>query len=352
MNEFELTINETLYQGWKTAAAKRTMKALANGFSLDVTDTWTGQERPWPIKVGDACSLSIDGVEILDGYVDTVNPSISADQKTIQVAGRCKAGDLVDCSASDEPGEFLKVPLTAIVKKLTAPFAGISVEALTNVGEKFPVWKVTPGEGVFESIERAARQRAVLIYSDGLGKVLLARAGTERLPGALVQGQNVLTAAASFSMVDRFSNYTVKSQVGGFEDMEAEDAQTIEGKASDRVVSRHRPKILIAESQSEPSNAKKRAQWEAAVRAGQAEAVSCTVVGFYSHGESLWDVNKQVRFTSTWLGVDADFLITEVDFSKTEQGSITTLTLENPNVYKLLEEIPPQSSSVFWDIPQ
>jgi len=295
--------------------------------------------------MGNACSLSIDGVEILDGYVDTVNPSISKDQKSIQVTGRCKTGDLVDCSAEDTPGEFLNLSLTAIVKKLSSPFSGISVEALTDVGEKFAVWKVNPGEGVFESIERAARQRAVLIYSDGLGKVLLARAGTQRLPGALVQGQNVLTAAATFSMIDRFSRYRVKSQVGGYEDIEPGDAQSIQGEALDLNVSRHRPKIVIAESQVESSNAKKRAQWEAAVRAGQSVAVSCTVFGFHDSQGNLWDVNKQVRFTSDWIGVDADLLITEVDFSKSEQGSVTTLTLESPKVYELLEEIPTETQS-------
>lgn len=328
----KLLVNGKAFEGWQQISVKRSMKAISGSFELAVVDKWAEDQTAWQIKPGDSCTLMIGEDTLVTGYVDAVSSSIDATTKRVAVSGRDKTGDLVDCSADHKTGSISNVTLLELAKKLAAPF-GVGVKALVTSSEKWPAWKIQQGESIFESIERAARLRGVLLMNDGAGNLVITRAATARASSELVQGDNILSAEAEFSMKERFSRYTVKAQGMGLDETNPETDFSMTGSASDAGVSRHRPMVIVAEGAATIASCRTRAQWEATVRLGKSTRVSVTVVGWRQVNGDLWAVNTVVKVNAPGLGLNTELLITEVTFQKSDSGTLTQLTLEPAAAY-------------------
>ena len=238
-DEVVLSIAGKKYAGWTEARIQRGIEQVSGQFSLTVSDRWPGQETAWPIRPGDACTLSVDGAVVITGHVDDVFPQFDANGHAIQVYGRDAVGDLIDCSAALRPGRWENRTLTQIAADICRPF-GIAVAATADVGPVFSVFAVQPGESAFEAIERACRFRGVLPVSDGRGGLLLTGPSAERLAVALVQGENILAASAALSSRDRFSAYTALGQSAGSDSSTPDQNASPAGRATDPGVTRHR----------------------------------------------------------------------------------------------------------------
>ena len=129
---------------------------------------------PRVIRPGDACRVQLDGDAVIQGWVDVVTVDYDARGHTLSVRGRDTTGDLVDCSAATEPGEWKDARLEEIAAALCAPFdIGVTVADDVDTGEPFARFRIEEGESVFEAIDRACRFRAVLPRSDGEGGLIL-----------------------------------------------------------------------------------------------------------------------------------------------------------------------------------
>lgn len=340
MSDVALAIGSTIFGGWKSVDATRSIEQIAGTFSLSVSEKWPGQQALRSIQVGDSCTVAVDDEVVITGYVDDVNPGYSASNHTIEVAGRDATGDLVDCSAVQSPGEWQDRKLPAIVAAIAKPF-GITVSAEVDTGAAFKRFRIEEAEAAFEAIERACRMRAVLPVSDGKGGLILTRAGTARADVQLKRGVNVLEANGQFTWRDRYSRYVVKSQRPGIDD-EAEGAQTsqIRGEATDPDVTRYRPLVMIAEQAADIKSSQDRARWERSVRAARARRISATVQGWREHaGGRLWEPNRIVHFADDWLSIDHDLLITSVTYSKADDGSRTVLSMLPPGAFELRAKV-------------
>ena len=102
----------------------------------------------------------------------------------LATSGRDKAGDLIDCSAINAPGQWNNQKLEKIASAIAAPF-GISVSAEVNTGEAFKKFSIEQGETAYEAIHRLCKLRAVLCISDRQGGLLLTAAGNSRAATAL-----------------------------------------------------------------------------------------------------------------------------------------------------------------------
>lgn len=346
MPDVTLTINGAVYDGWENVRIHRTLEAAAGGFSLEVS----GRER-WPIAPGAAAVVKIDGDTVITGYVDVVDISLEKAAHTITVQGRDKTADLVDCAALNEPGEWTNSSLATIAAAIARPF-GVTVTA--TAGEAFPVFKLQPGEKAWEAIERACRMRGLLAITDGIGALVLIRPNGARGSTALVEGENVVAARANYSLADRFSQYVVKGQSAGGDDIFGEAAAAVQGKATDGGVKRYRPYIVLAETGASISQAEERARWEATVRAARGSKATVTVVG-WRQGDAgpLWNVNRLVSCALPTLGIAGDMLISGVQFAQSlEGGTVAVLDLVRPDAFlpePVIEKAAP-GDSIFGDI--
>lgn len=333
--DLRLRVNGQDYGGWKSATIIRGIEAISGAFQLTASDRWAGQGRPWPIMEEDVCALLVAGERVILGYVDKREPSFGPSSHSFSVSGRDRAAALVDCSAVLGKWEFLKVDLLTLAQRLASPF-GISVALQPGLKPPKPVEKVSinPGDTAFDVLERTCRAAGVLPVSDGEGGIVLTRVGQARASTALVEGQNIISADAEFNAEARYSRYIVMAQHPGAEGFAGEQAAAVRGEARDESVRRTDRVLLVhAEGAATRDHARRRAQWEAKVRAGRAAAVSVTVQGWTQGDGSLWPVNALVPVRAPFLGVDGDLLITQATYSLSESGSTTELELKRPDAF-------------------
>lgn len=338
-----LSVNGRDYRGWTRFSFTRGMDAAACGFDMDLSQHFVagadsaGSPVNWAIAPGDRCVLRLadDGADkgdiILDGWVDARQRSVDAAAHSLSVSGRDIVGDLIDCSAVVSPEMWRGQKLETIAQILAAPF-GVRVVAEIDTGAPFPVFKLQPGESVFEAIERMCRQRAILALSDAAGQLALTRASKADSADALIYGVNILKAAVAESDEDRFASYTVKTQqmsVDGWT-----EAAHVVASATDLGVARYRPLLMLAESGGGRAHAKARVEWEAAIRAGRSRTVTVTVQGWRQSNGDFWPVNRLARIVIPIWDIDGVMLIREAVFSlSATDGTTTVLTLAHPDSF-------------------
>lgn len=331
-----LKVNSKTFEGWQSVRIDRGIEQIAGVFSLSVTDRWNTdtQAEARTIKPGQACEVAVDGVVVITGYLDTVAADYDAGQHSLTITGRDKTGDLVDCSSIYKSGQWANKTIEQIAADLCAPF-WVAVSTKTDTGEPFKTFSIQEGESVFETLERAARLRAVLLVSDGLGGLVITRAGSA-MAGALTEGVNILSATAEFSHKDRFSQYIVKGQSHGDDNNYAEVVSQPSGIVTDGAITRYRPLIITAEDQGNNATLKQRAEWERNVRRGRGNRATIKVQGW---GKPLWTPNTISRVISPLLPINADLLIVSVSLSIDDGGTTTTIELTDKSAFDTIEGV-------------
>ncbi|WP_336947396.1 phage baseplate assembly protein [Asaia sp. HN010] len=160
----------------------------------------------------DPVEISINGTVILKGWVDDIN--LMADEHTAEaiISGRDVTGDLVDCSANPiGPGEYRQINLETLVGHLTNPYQ-ITLDRQIETGAPFTLVALEPGDTVMDAIEHHARQRGVLVTSNGVGGIVLTQAGTTRASDSLSFPGNVRGIEVRISSRNRHSDVWVKGQ--------------------------------------------------------------------------------------------------------------------------------------------
>jgi prophage tail gpP-like protein len=346
MPDVRLSVNGRLYDGWKSARVTRGIESVSGSFELVVSDRWAGQSVAWPIVEEDECTLILEGEHVITGYVDRRNLSFGVGDHTLSVAGRDAAAALVDCSAYLKTWEFLGVPLLSLVKKLAAPF-GLKISLQPGLTPPSLPAKLTvdPGDSAFDAIERACRMCGILPVSDGKGGVVLTRAGSARCGTAIVQGENVLGASARFDAAGRYRRYIVTGQHPGTDDWDGATVAGVRGEASDPNVRRASRILLVrAEGGVTIEHARRRAQWEAKVRAARGDGITVRVQGWTQGDGKLWPLNARVDVRLPFLGIEGELLITQATHQLDEHGGTTTeLWLRRPDAF-LPEPVVPKGA--------
>jgi prophage tail gpP-like protein len=376
VSDIVLKVGGQEFAGWQKVRVTRGIEAIAGSFELEVSERWGGQETPWPIGEEDECSIEVLKVPLITGWVDKRRLSYGAEDHSLEISGRDRAAALVDCSAVLKSWEFKNLSLLTLAQRLCEPFSvkvamdpgltasislgtGKSAGHVTTAGKsgkrsglglpKPPKkFSVDPGESAFEVLDRACRMAGVLPVSDGVGGILLTRAGTARAATELVQGENILEASADFDVSGRYRRYIVSAQHQGADEWSGMQVAAVKGEATDENVRRAFRTLLVRpEGSVTPESAKVRAAWEAKIRAARGDSVSVTVQGWTQSDGTLWPINALVRVHSPFLGVDGDMLITQAVYSLDEGGTVTQLSLKRPDAF-LPEPIVTQASTGLW----
>lgn len=333
MPNVQLFVNGQIYGGWQRVTVNRSLEAISGKFDLQVMDRWKEDAQPWTIRPGDKCELKIDGTAVVSGYVDSASPSYDDSSHGIDISGRDRTGDLVDCSAIVKGSELRKQKLEGIVAAIAKPF-GVTVKTEVDTGAVFETFAIQPGETAWEAIERAARQRFMVITVDGNGNLVISDIGTRYAADDLIEGVNIKSAQASYDFSNRFSEYTVKGQQAAQNDGAQPGKTDVQSKAVDKSITRYRPKILTAETQASDGSAQNRAQLEAATRAGKSTKITVKVQGWTMGDGELWPVNVLININSRMLSINEDLLISAVRFVLSDSdGFVTELELTRPEAF-------------------
>lgn len=335
MSDVRLKVNGILYGGWKTVRIQRSIEQIAGKFELTVTERWAGQDTPRPIRPGEECQVLIDGEPVITGYIDDVDIIYNDTSHTVAVSGRDKTGDLVDCSTSLKDKQWAGQSLFQMAERFCSPFK-IAVVAEVDAPEKFRTITTETGASVFEALDAAAKVRAVLLISDGNGRLLITRASQERIQTVLWLGDNVRACSATFSHKDRYSEYTVLGQGAADDFNYGSAAAHASGRATDAFIERHRPLTIISDRDTNLAQAQTTAEWERNVRYGQSQRLRYTVAGWHYETGKLWPINRLVPVRDDLLGLDVDRLITGTEFILDESGERSEITLMPREAFDLI----------------
>lgn len=364
MGNVTLRVGGMDYEGWHAISVLRNIEQAASSFSCSVSERTTGHGlEPWVLAPGAPCSILLDGELVVTGYIDTYAPRFDAHSHGVEVRGRSRTADFVDGAAIVPGGQFKQLSLLEIAERLAAPF-GLPVDALAAIGGPLADVQIQQGETCYAVLERLCRMQGLLVCDGPAGILSLARVGSRRAVGALIQGENILGASAELDASQRFSQYTVKGQRANTDDrIDGKDkagaageknggsaaGDTVRaciGAALDGFIGRYKPWLLTAETQADDAQCQKRAEWEARRRAGHATRASVVVAGWRQlDGGPLWDVNLLVPVVSPWLGINRVLLVSAVEFRKDDGGSSTRLELTLPDAFAAEGESVPGSQT-------
>ena len=331
-----LAIGGVEYQGWTEASVTRAIDTICGSFDLTLAEREPGADRPFVFEAGAACSIKVGDDTLITGWIDAIRPQIDAEGHVLNITGRDRACDLVDCSAINSPGSWINTALETIAAELAAPF-GVSVTARASTAPPIKRFAIQQGETVFEAIERLCRYRALLPVSTATGDVeLIAIDPAAPMVARIAQGADIKGASAQHDVADRFSRYILKGQASGDDAANGRAVSAVKGEAVDPAVKRHRPLLIIGEEQSTIAALDTRALWEAVTRAGRSQSADVTVSGWRTADGALWGPGMMVDLRAPWLLMDGKMLVAEATLAISADSRSTSLRLMRPEAFSQL----------------
>ncbi len=324
-----LTVDGREFETWTSVAIRNTITAGSGSIAIGV-----GRGSGRQIFSGQTVKAEIGGKTVLDGYMDGESGQHDGRSVGITHKGRDSIAQLIDCSAVHDSGEWEGRTVLQIASDLAKPF-GIKISANVLSGDPLPKFKLEESETVFAAILRAATLRGLLPVADGKRGLVLTQAGSKRTTDSLELGVNILTASWEPSDVDRFSQYVVKGQNIGSDEVDPQETVGSVGRARDKGIKLYRPLTIISSEPGDAAAFQALAEWEAASRAGKSRPITITVRGWLQSDGSLWRPNRIAYCRDDLADIDNDMLIDSVVFRGAKpKGATTELGLVLPAAYK------------------
>lgn len=335
-DEITLSVGGQRWSAWREASVTLRLGSAAGDFSFTLDDRWSDGAPLASFTPGAMGTVKVAGETVITGPIDRVEPEYSGSSYTVKMTGRDLSGQMIDCSAANKPGEWLDQTLRTIAQDLAAPF-DVRVRIDAAVGAPFAKFTLSEGETAWAALRRACLQRGVLLMADGVGGLILTNAGGGGRGGAIDAASNVLTGKGVFDQTERFSDYIVKGQDGGKGWGDVSDHASVEGRAKDPGVTRHRPHIEIAETAGNRDDLTRAAETMAAIGAGRSLKAVHTVTDWrQSPGGLVWRPNRLTPVRDRFLRIDRDMLIEQVTFTVNKDEQRCEVTSVIPSAWSLV----------------
>jgi prophage tail gpP-like protein len=332
-DDLTLIIGNTTWSGWQRVMVTRSLETVPANFDIMITERYPNLPDI-DVRPGVSCQVMLGGDLVLTGYVDRYSAQISASDHTVQISGRSKSADLVDCAAfvgdpDDEVYTISGNTVLAIAQQLAAPY-GIQVSSNAGPGRSVNIPAINFGETPWEIIDRLTKTSSLLAYDLPDGNILLAQAGNEAQASGFTQGVNVELAEVNFTMDQRYSLYlgfttatpVLTTNMGGH--------VAPQWKVTDPGVPRFRKRIIVTElSDINGSILAQRVQWEANRRAARSQSITITCDSWRDTANNLWTPNHLAPINMPALKVAPSdpWCIGQVSYTKDERGRHATVLL-------------------------
>lgn len=322
----EVFANGLKFAYWTSATINRAVGNIAAAFSLTLTTKQAGGERV-QLFPGDLVQIDVDGVPAVKGFVDKISSSYSAGSHSLTVSGFELTCDLVDCCV-EAPLEWTNAKMDKIIADICGKFGiGFYNPMGVDCGEPIKKFSIDPGTKAVEAIGKLCKERGVLPCSNGLGKVYLIKPSAAESSAAIREGVNILSANAEVSVGGIYSDYFVYGS--------GKAKKQIQAHKSDSDVVRYRPLIIVDANATEKATVEARADWEKSSRKAKSMNLKFSVNGWTAEGK-LWQPGTlcSVYSPAVFIDDEIELLISQVSFSLGASGSVTNLTLVDPQSFE------------------
>ena len=334
--ELTLVVNGSEISGWEDIEVTLRAEGFPNSFAIGLSSRAPITSAEVVAKAGDGCTVLLGDDVVITGYIDRDVPGGTAETHALQLVGRGKTQDLVDCSGEWGSGAMTNVTVLDVATKLASKYA-ITVKLADGASAGDPIDQIagTYGETGAEQIQRLARNAGLMAYEDAQGVLVLAIAGTKKAASGIVYGRNVQSWSVENSIDGRYSDITCLQQAQDTT-IELGDAGEFVFNVPDPTMPRHRLIYLIMEQAADPEDfTRKKAKWEMARRIGRSVAVRATIDSWRDSAGKLWQPNSLIPVDVPGLRLaDKTLCLSEVTFRRnSESGTTAELFLMPPAAF-------------------
>lgn len=325
---------------WTSLRVVRTLQAASAEWAIQVAEGSIPGQRP-----GAEVSITYDGATVVRGFVDRASVRASSVGRLADIAGREPTADLIDGSFSGPDRSWLGLSIVELAQVLAAPY-GVGVEDLLGEDEAarapFQVFALQPGESPYLALERAARQRGVLLGTNPDGALTLYVADwPTRSRRIALDGTDpaVLSWSWSSDHSQRFRTYQVIGQAFGGDWSTGLAALNPEGEARDLDVRESRTITIVADGSVDVDQCEALARWHAAVTAARYESLTVSLVGWDTGGR-LWAPGELYGVTGPNGDDLGQLLVGAVEHVAARDGQTTRLELVRADAFQPKPETP------------
>lgn len=357
-DEVFISLADRQLSGWENVEITRGIELCPSVFRVGLTEYSPVGSDSMILRPGEACTVLLGKDRVLTGFVDRHQIELAPRSHGIEIVGRGKCQDLVDCSAL-WPGQVISnSTVLQVAQRLAQPF-GITVtgqgDTPVGSGSVLPYIVVPIGESCWSVIERLCAVAGLLAYEQPDGSLYVGPGFTvaqsvssgplaRRAASGFREGVNVLSARAMFANDARYSQYLAhRVSVEQFRNVSSESYNLV-ATATDDGVNRYRVLAFVAEAGNEPDlpQAQATAYWEAGRRWGRSRMVHLTTDAWRDADGVLYEPNTIVTLELPTLKiVGQDWIVSEVTYRKSEAGTTCDLTLMPPQAFLLRPTLPP-----------
>ena len=331
-----IVVGDSAYTTWESVDIGFGAKANRS-FSFVAAEPNAAIDIDWPLAPGNACSVYSSQSPILSGanlaaddllftgYIDDYDPELEPESHKATITGRSKGQDATDCAALHPTGCFQNKTIADIAQELDQ--FGIGYKAVGQL-EQIPMHQLVPGSTLHQELEVLCRSQAQLLVGNVDGSVNITTAANYgRHAGALVEGVNFKKGSAKLSVRHKHSEVHVKGQA-----RRGDGAKNlrIHQVSKDTTVTRYRPRLIVAEGDTDAQRAQKRADWHVARQSGLEVTATLVVYGWRDAAGALWDAQKLIYVQSPRLKIDQDMAIQDAKLHQGADGTYATLSLVDP----------------------
>jgi prophage tail gpP-like protein len=327
--------------GWTEATVMRSMDHMTSSFSFAATGG-DANRGTTVLAPGTSCRVRIGDDLLVTGYIDSTTISYSANDHRIQVDGRSKTKDLVDCSAP--PGwagrnlmQCTGMTVIDIIKTLVEPF-GINVVvsgAEADATQLVPdIQTDADGATVGSILQDLCDRYAIWLSDTPEGDLALVANIGQKTGNALSMKPydfvNTMTGEVRRDESNTFSSVTVRGQGSGTDENFGRDVSQVTATVTDGSVKRYRPLILPGATDMTQRDAKSMAVKERQSRLASSFEAEYTVHGWRGSAGELWRENRIVEVADELLGIHQPLLVFSVQYTISEGGTLAALRLILP----------------------
>jgi len=347
----ELEVNGVTYTDFVDASVTVALDTMANDFSF----TASAVDGFPPFKDGDNVKCIVDGKQVLDGYIDTVNGNESEGSHLVTYEGRDKTLDFIDSDINVIPdiratGNLtLKSLIEIVIKHL-----GQSISVIDNLkpdpfnaAEDIAAPKV--GQNALDFVRVYAMKRQALLSSDGDGNIVITQSDPTESGETLASTQegdnNITSQSWRVSGRERFNTYINRGQLDPVAlnltpspDIAGVESQS--GGVSDSEVRAGRQKVKVESKGYSNEQLADRSKWSKQIARARAFEFNCTVKGHSKKSGGVWDVNELAFINSLAADITQSMLINAVTFNESSgQATTTSLEFVEKDVYTINQKI-------------
>lgn len=314
--------------GWERIEVTLRAEGFPNSFAISMS---AKDEIPELARAGAECVVKLGKDKVITGFIDRDRPGGNANAHSIELVGRGKTQDLVDCSAEWPTGQIIAGNALTIAQTVAKPY-GLTVKLGdgASAGDEVPQWNLNYGETGAAIIQRLTRNAGLLAYENGEGELILGNVGTKKAASGVAYGVNVQAWSVENSMDGRYSeivcaasSMNVLMELGGSD---------FYASAPDPNVKRHRIRYMVVEPVATDPQAftEKKAKWEAARNAGRGAAVRATIDSWRDKDGKLWAPNTLVPVDVPGNRGGDTLCLAEVTFRRSNETGTTAELLLMP----------------------